>query len=94
MKLTLARMALFLALSVTATGISATCASADGSAPAVVSTYAKNFGFVIFKHQSDPVELQKQFEEWLKSSNANYIISTQLQYIGNHYVLSVGYGTK
>lgn len=92
MKSTLARMALSLALVVTTVGVSASHAKADGSAPAVVSTYAENFGLVIFKHQTDPVELQKQLDEWLKSrKGSNVIISTQLQYIGNYYVLSVGY---
>lgn len=92
MKSTLARMALSLVLLASATVATTSSASADGSAPAVVSAYAENFGLVIFKHQTDPVELQKQLDEWLKSRKpSTVIISTQLQYIGNYYVLSVGY---
>lgn len=96
MKSHLARLALALSLSVSALGVSISQAAAPSSSggPVVVTMYTQNFGYAIFKHQSDPVELQKQLDDWLKANAGavRTIVSSQLQYLGGYYVLSVVYG--
>lgn len=96
MKKTLASIALALSLSVAALEFSVASAAAESTSggPVVVTSYAKHFGLAIFKNPSDPVELQKQMEEWLKSNTDAVLLSTQLQYLGNYYVLSITYSKR